>query len=683
MQNFNNPALGGVPQAKVLDDNATVTDDQLVVDSSLQSEQTGDASAVIQDGGGDAPPPPEPQNPALLAMVDSYDPQSIMTDAAADIAREQALLMQSRDMITAEQNAIASRANIERNAARGQEQALLGEYSTQQTIEKMGWTGGYRTDAETQMSYLRASISSDLYGQMELQRLGYETALEQARINFSLNNIQLANEYMNQQWQIEFQRANITGELISPIDRENVNQFRAADTIIKAEEGTYTAEQVAKAQQVYSQILEWYNAEGLGQEGLAALYEISTLTRNAQQFEMNQAQLDQIELNMTLSVQSAAREIQADGEIPIIERNDKGDVTNIYGINPTSTKAEDIAKIQEYYKENPLEFVSLIENYERYQVNQYLAALDAGTYAGLYEGFLKEFGSDTALTLYERFADAAQYEDGFADIDPFNGLYRKSQPRLDEDGNVIPEETNNYDTIINNVNLSTTERNNAANQFFREQGINGALFSGTSARAQYLSYKNVENLLNDGAKSRIGLNDLYGSLNSIVLKEQGSADDRAVAGKLNALYQQVLGDTIEFGFAARPVMSGLLGIANNGLQLVDRQGNDLTQADFNALPPNQRKILEDMGFEFKTGRNRYLLTGDDVTHTGFTVVSPKYTQEEGFKDIINSTLRYGKIDNIERTENFVFQTALYHLMKDQYNNNQDGAAVAGAAAGGN
>jgi hypothetical protein len=661
---------------------ANTGDNQELLTPEFQQEATGDAVPGMEGGGGDVLPPPEPQNPALLAMIDSYDPQSIMTDAAADIAREQALLMQSRDMITAEQNAIASRANIERNAARGQEQALLGEYSTQQTIEKMGWTGGYRTDAETQMSYLRASIASDLYGQMELQRLGYETALEQARINFSLNNIQLANEYMNQQWQIEFQRANITGELISPIDRENVNQFRAADTIIKAEEGTYTAEQVAKAQQVYSQILEWYNAEGLGQEGLAALYEISTLTRNAQQFEMNQAQLDQIELNMTLSVQSAAREIQADGEIPIIERNDKGDVTNIYGINPTSTKTEDIAKVQEYYRENPLEFVSLIEGYERYQVNQYLAALDAGTYAGTYEGFLKEFGSDTALTLYERFADAAQYEDGFADVDPFNGLYRTSQPRLDEDGNVIPEETTNYDTIINNVNLSIPERNNAANQFFREQGINGALFSGTSARAQYLSYKNLESLLNDGVKSRTGANELFGSLNSIVLKDQGSADDKAVAGKLNALFQHVLGDTIEFGFAARPVAAGAF-IKNNGLQLKDRQGNDLTQADFNALPPNQRKILEDMGFQFKPGRDRYLLTGTDVTDFTRYPSSPNFRKEEGSTNIISSNFLAGGITNIEDGERFVFVTGLYYLMKDQYNKNLTGAAVAGAAAGGN
>ena len=661
-----------------LEADANTGDNQELLTPGVQQEATGDVSAVMEGGGGSELPPPEPQNPALLAMVDSYDPQSIMTDAAADIAREQALLMQSRDMITAEQNAIASRANIERNAARGQEQALLGEYSTQQTIEKMGWTGGYRTDAETQMSYLRASISSDLYGQMELQRLGYETALEQARINFSLNNIQLANEYMNQQWQIEFQRANITGELISPIDRENVNQFKAAETIIKSQEGTYTAEQVAKAQQVYNQLLEWYGGEGIGQEGLAALYEISTLTRNAQQFEMNQAQLDQIELNMTLSVQSAAREIQADGEIPIIERNDKGDVTNIYGIDPTSTKTEDIAKVQEYYRENPLEFVSLIESYERYQVNQYLAALDAGTYAGTYEGFLKEFGSDTALTLYERFADAAQYEDGFADVDPFNGLYRTSQPELDEDGKEIPP--TNYDDTINNVNLSITERNNAANQFFREQGINGALFSGTSARAQYLSYKNIEDFIKNGPSTTIDLNKLYQSLNTIILKDQGSADDKAVAGKLNALYQQVLGDTIEFGFAARPAASGLLGIGNNGLQLVDREGNDLSQSDFNALPENQRKILEEMGFEFKTGRNRYLLTGSDARAFTSSVITSPGT---GYDKVINTNLFSKGIDRIEGTEEAVVRSAIYHLMKDQYNNNQDGAAVAGAAAGGN
>ena len=115
---------------------------------------------------------------------------------------------------------------------------------------------------------------------------------------------------------------------------------------------------------------------------------------------------------------------------------------------------------------------------------------------------------------------------------------------------------------------------------------------------------------------------------------------------------------------------------------MDRQGNDLGQADFNALPPNQRKILEDMGFEFKTGRNRYLLTGDDVKD-GRIIASPKFKEEEGFGDIINPTLTIGGIDNIEKTERIVFLTGLYYLMKDQYNNNLDGAAVAGAAAGGN
>ena len=658
----NNPGQGG--GVTVFNNDQPVnTNTNIVDDATSLAQNPTEVPQVTEVSGGSEVTPPPVANPALLAMIDSYDPQNIMTDAAADIAREQAVLMQSRDMITAEQNAIASRANIERNAAQGQRQALLGEYSTQQTIEKMGWTGGYRTDAETQMSYLKASIGADLYGQMELQRLGYETALEQARINYSLNNIQLANDYMNQQWQIEFQRANITGELISPIDRENVNQFRAAQTIITAEEGTYSAEEVAKAQQVYNQLLEWYGGEGVGQEGLNALYEIANLTRNAQQFEMNQAQLDQIELNMTLSVQAAVGEIKADGEIPIVERNEAGDVTNVYGISPTSTTTEDIERIQQYYQENPLEFISLVENYERYQVNQYLAALEAETYTGTYEGFIREFGSDTALELYERYADAAGYEEAFPD--PFNGLYRKGNE--EDDGG---ETSTQWDSLINDASLTIAERNNYANQFFREQGINPTLFAGTSSRAQYNSYLTVQDFIKNGEDSDVKINDLYQSLNSIILRDQGGRDDKEIAGKMNALYQQVLGEDIEFGFIARQAASGFLGIGNSGMILTDREGNDMSQADFNALPEAQRKLLEDLGFSYKTGRNRYLLEIHDTNS-----FSENYNAAYRNKPFINGLRFSGGIDRIENMEERIVRASIFYLMEYNYNQNQTGQTV--------
>lgn len=656
-----NLAQGGGVQ--VFKDDKKVTGENVIQDENTAVVQNNDPEnpGVVVEGGETVVPPAA--NPALLAMIDSYNPQNIMTDAAADIAREQAVLMQSRDMITAEQNAIASRANIERNATQGQRQALLGEYSTQQTIEKMGWTGGYRTDADTQMSYLKASIGADLYGQMELQRLGYETALEQARLNYSLNNIQLANDYMNQQWQIEFQRANITGELISPIDRENVNQFKAAQTIITSEDGTYSAEEVAKAQQVYNQLLEWYGGEGVGQEGLNALYEIANLTRNAQQFEMNQAQLDQIELNMTLSVQSAVREIKADGEIPIVERNEEGNVTNVYGISPTSTTAEDIAKIEQYYNENPLEFVSLIENYERYQVNQYLAALDAGTYTGTYEGFLETYGSDQALELYERFADAAGYEEAFPD--PFNGEYRKTSGEQDQDTS-----TTDYNALINNPSLTIAQRNTYADQFFREQGIDPKLYSGTSSRAKYNSYLNVQDLIKNGADSEVKIDDFYQSLASIVLKDQGGADDKEAAAKMNALYRQILGDDIEFGFIARPALAGAVIASNNGFILTDREGNDLSQADYNALPEAQRKMLEDMGFIYAPGRNRYLFLQDEASS-----FHKNYDAAYRNKPFINGYNFSGDISRQELQEEKIIRSAIYHILKYQYDEQQAAANV--------
>lgn len=603
MQNFNNPGLGGVPQAKVLDDNATVKDAQLVVDSSLQTQQTADVPPSVVEtgstGGGEETPIPT-ANPALTQMVDSYNQENIMTDAAADMAREQALLLQSRDIAQAEQNAIASRTNIERNANLGQRQAILGEYSKEQTIEKMGWTGGYRTDADVQMSYLKASIGADLYGQMELQRLGYETALEQARLNYSLNNMQLANEYMNQQWQIEFQRANLTGELISPIDRENVNQFKAAQTILNAEDGVYSAEEKAKAQLVYQQMLEWYGGEGIGEQGLDALYRIANLTRNEQQFEMNQMQLDQIELNMEMSIQAAAREIRADGEVAIVEYNDDGSVKSVYGINPTSTQSEDIAKLQTYYGENQEDFIRLIQDYERFQVNQYLAAQESGRFTGSYEQYLNEMGDDIAMTLYERYADAANYQDGF--IDPFNGQYRTG---AEVDSGTNNEVTNSLIDTIRDATKPVAERNYAADQWFEMNNINPDSLTGYSSRSKFEAYQTVLNFFNGDATNQ----NLYDALAETVVLDQGEIDQKRLTAKLNSLLNMV-NPSAEFALAARPAASGFLGIGNEGFWLIGKDGKELNEADFNALPEKDRKFLQDMGFTWRPGRQRFLVDND-------------------------------------------------------------------------
>ena len=597
MQDFNNPALGGGPQAKIVDEN--------VVDNAIKIEEAVDVPPSVVEtgstGGGEETPTPI-ANPVLTQMVDSFSPENIMTDAAADMAREQALLLQSRDMVQAEQNAMASRANIERNANLGQRQALLGEYSKEQTIEKMGWTGGYRTDADVQMSYLKASIGADLYGQMELQRLGYETALEQAKLNYSLNNMQLANEYMNQQWQIEFQRANLTGELISPIDRENVNQFKAAQTILNAEDGVYSAEEKAKAQLLYQQMLEWYGGDGIGEQGLDALYRIANLTRNEQQFEMNQLQLDQIELNMEMSIQAAAREIRADGEVAIVEYKEDGSVKSVYGINPTSTQTEDIAKLQTYYGENQEDFIRLIQDYERFQVNQYLAAQESGRFTGSYTQYLKEMGDDIAMTLYERYADAANYQDGF--IDPFDGQYRTpGQPRVDDEGNVI---TSTYEDTIVDTSLSTQERNNAADAYFRENNVDTDYLLGSSSRAKYVAYQEILKFNNKDTSTL----DLWNSLEGTTYLDQGDIDDKRNASKLNSLLKIMFGDEVNFGFAARPAASGVLGIGNQGFWLVDEQGNTLN--NFNSIDPKYKEFLEDVGFKLYPDRNRIMLFSGEL-----------------------------------------------------------------------
>lgn len=671
MQNFNNPALGGGPQAKVLDDNVTVKDEaSLVVDAAREiGERPIVPESVIETAGSvDTETPTPTANPALTQMVDSYSQENIMTDAAADMAREQALLLQSRDIAQAEQNAIASRTNIERNANLGQRQAILGEYSKEQTIEKMGWTGGYRTDADVQMSYLKASIGADLYGQMELQRLGYETALEQARLNYSLNNMQLANEYMNQQWQIEFQRANLTGELISPIDRENVNQFKAAQTILNAEDGVYSAEEKAKAQLVYQQMLEWYGGEGIGEQGLDALYRIANLTRNEQQFEMNQIQLDQIELNMEMSIQAAAREIRADGEVAIVEYNDDGSVKSVYGINPTSTQSEDIAKLQTYYGENQEDFIRLIQDYERFQVNQYLAAQESGRFTGSYTQYLNEMGEDMAMTLYERYADAANYQDGF--IDPFNGQYRNTGVTYDDQGNAVDPQVNN--TLVENIKDTTKsidERNYSATQWFEMNNIDPNLFSGSSVRSKYAAYETYTEFINGEVSSQ----KLYDALAETIVLDQGEPDQKKLTGKINSLLNVVNPDA-EFSFAARPAASGILGIGNEGFWLVDKNGKELNEADFNSLPESDQQFLKALGFEWMPGRQRYL----NLVYMQDGFVSYKDLNKASKREEFNN-YKQGNIVNINFMEQNSFWSMAVSLI-DFYKVSPQKAAEAAAKA---
>ena len=72
----------------------------------------------------------------------------------------------------------------------------MAKYATEQTTEKMGWSGGYVTDANRQMEYLKSSIQAGMFNALELQKYGYTTSLEAARLAYEGNKFALAQDYM-------------------------------------------------------------------------------------------------------------------------------------------------------------------------------------------------------------------------------------------------------------------------------------------------------------------------------------------------------------------------------------------------------------------------------------------------------------------------------------------------------
>ena len=94
---------------------------------------------------------------------------------------DQAQNQYQQDALKAKQDALANRQTIEQNALQYQQQADMMQYANNQNAEKVGWTGGYVLDQNRQMEYLKASIQAQMYGAMELQKYGYDSALAAAR----------------------------------------------------------------------------------------------------------------------------------------------------------------------------------------------------------------------------------------------------------------------------------------------------------------------------------------------------------------------------------------------------------------------------------------------------------------------------------------------------------------------
>ena len=163
----------------------------------------------------------------------------------------------------------------------------------------MGWGGGSYHDAKMQIEYLQASIQSDMYGQLELQKYGYETEMAKARAAFDANQKQLAMEYMKEEYNKAYNAAQLTGIWIDPTVKDRVSQWDIATKTMKENEGNPESNEYKKAKRIKEEILGSFNfAEGtvITEQGVDVLKQILEQQNLYSTRTLTAAQIEQMEI---------------------------------------------------------------------------------------------------------------------------------------------------------------------------------------------------------------------------------------------------------------------------------------------------------------------------------------------------------------------------------------------------
>lgn len=182
---------------------------------------------------------------------------------------DQADLQYQQDALAAKQEALANRQTIEQNSLQYQQQADMMKYANNQEAEKVGWTGGYVLDQNRQMEYLKASIQAQMYGAMELQKYGYDSALAAARLSYDLNQQQFAHQYYMDAVTVAMEEATKTSQYISAEIKDMMAQYGVAEEILNSKDATEADKE--RATQIQTTIDNWFYSNGLSKTGVQTL----------------------------------------------------------------------------------------------------------------------------------------------------------------------------------------------------------------------------------------------------------------------------------------------------------------------------------------------------------------------------------------------------------------------------
>ena len=184
-------------------------------------------------------------------------------------AEERAGLDYESQVLEAKSQYLTNRQELESQGQQMQEQVSMQKYSQNQSNEKAGWTGGYVLDTERQMAYLKQTIQSQMYGQIELQKYGYDTSLAAARLAYDTNKYDLALEYYNTALSRAVSEAEITGYYVSPETSEMLNEYSIASRTLN--DPNAKEEDKQRADKVIASVYEWFEANGISKQGVETI----------------------------------------------------------------------------------------------------------------------------------------------------------------------------------------------------------------------------------------------------------------------------------------------------------------------------------------------------------------------------------------------------------------------------
>ena len=181
-------------------------------------------------------------------------------------AEERAGLDYKSAVLESKSNMLENRQNIESQGQQAQDQFAMKQYTQNQSIDKVGWTGGYVLDSERQVNYLKQTIQAQMYGQMELQKYGYDTSLAAARLAYDTNRYDLALEYYNTALSRAVSEAEITGYYVSPETNEMLDQYSIASKTLN--DPNAREEDKLRADKILTSVYEWFEGHGISKQGV-------------------------------------------------------------------------------------------------------------------------------------------------------------------------------------------------------------------------------------------------------------------------------------------------------------------------------------------------------------------------------------------------------------------------------